>query len=118
MAAADQVLPHAALRLMHAQRRAPAKRRSLKRRTDALLVEAVPALVHRAEHGWIDIVCVVARGDADIGCSQAARERVHGRVEPPAFVIKTEMFDRPLAELALLVDGEMSVQALVAHVVC
>src|SRR4051794_32088164 len=47
--AADEVLPHPALRLVHAERHAARERRSLERRVDLVLVQPVPELVHRPE---------------------------------------------------------------------
>src|SRR6266404_4394464 len=47
--AADQVLPHAALRLVHAERDAAGERRALECRVDLMLVEPVAELVHRPE---------------------------------------------------------------------
>ena len=50
-AAADEVLPHAALRLVEAHRGHLRERRPLERRVDAGLVEAVPELVDRWRRG-------------------------------------------------------------------
>ena len=73
--APDDVLPEPALGLVHGRRHPSAERRPVERRADAELVEAVPALVHRAEErdqpsrrtAWSD------------GCRRARRSRRGGR---------------------------------------
>ena len=64
--AADEVLPHAALRLVHAERDAACERAALERRVDLVLVEAVAELVHRPEQA-AEVIREVARRDADVG---------------------------------------------------
>ena len=63
--AADEVLPHPALRLVQAERDAARERRALERRVDLVLVEAVAELVHRREEA-VEVVVEVARRDADV----------------------------------------------------
>src|SRR5207302_5706971 len=87
--AADEVLPHAALRLVQAERDAARERRALERRIDLVLVEAVAELVHRPEEA-AEVPREVAGGDADVLDARARRERVHRRVEPPGVVGEPE----------------------------
>ena len=83
--AADEVLPHAALRLVHPERDASCERRALERLVDLVLVEPVPELVHRPEEP-AEMLGEVARRDPDVTRRRARRERVHGRIEPPGVV--------------------------------
>ena len=69
-----------------------AERRPLERRRDAVLVEAVPALVHRREDRR-DVVLLVARRQADVLRAGAGRERVHGQVEPGERLVEAEAPD-------------------------
>ena len=91
-AAADDVLPHPALRLVQRRGDAVAERRPLERGRDAVLVEAVPALVHRREDRR-DVVLLVARRQADVLRAGAGRERVHGQVEPGERLVEAEAPD-------------------------
>ena len=65
-AAADEVLPHAALRLVQPERRAAGEQRALELAGDPVLVEPVPALVHRPEEA-VEVVLEVARRQPDVG---------------------------------------------------
>ena len=91
-AATDDVLPHPALRLVQSRRDAVAKGRALERRRDAVLVEAVAALVHGGEDRG-DVVFVVPRGQADVLGAGAGAERVHGQVEPRVRWVVAEPLD-------------------------
>ena len=82
-AAADEVLEHAALRLVQRERGAAAERRPLERRVDVVLVQRVPALVHRREHA-AHLVLRVVRGHPDVRRAERRREGVRDRVDPPA----------------------------------
>ena len=91
-AAADDVLPHPALRLVQRRGDAVAERRALERRRDAVLVEPVPALVHRREDRR-DVVLLVARRQADVLRAGAGRERMHGQVEARERLVEAEPLD-------------------------
>src|SRR6476659_4547772 len=90
--APDEVLPHAALRLVHAERDAACERAALERRVDLTLVEPVAELVPRPEEA-AEVVREVARRDADVGDARSRCERMHRRVEPPRVFGVTERLD-------------------------
>ena len=83
--AADEVLPHAALRLVHAERDPACERRPLERLVDLVLVEPVPELVHRPEEA-AEMLGEVARRDPDVADRRPRCERVHRRIEAPRVV--------------------------------
>ncbi len=103
-AAADDVLPEAALRLVQRRRDTVAERRPLERGRDAVLVEAVPALVHRREDR-VDVALLVARRQADVLRARAGRERVHRQVEAREGGVEAEALDDLERVLVLCVDG-------------
>ena len=78
--AADDVLPEPALRLVQRRGHARAQRRSLERRADAPLVDAVPGLVHGGEERE-EVVLRVAARQANVAEPEGDLERVHRRVE-------------------------------------
>ena len=68
-----------------------------------MLVQAVPALVHRREES-VEVVLEVARRDADVLRACTARERMDGRVEPPGGVVEAEPAHNLELELPLELD--------------
>ena len=104
-AAADHVLPHAALRLVQAERCAVRERSAFELACDAVLVEAVPALVHRPEEP-VEVVFEVARRQADVGDRDRGRERVDSGVETPFRRVEAEALDHLHLELLLPLDRE------------
>src|SRR4051794_31997268 len=103
--AADEVLPHSALRLVHAERHAARERRPLERGIDLVLVEPVPELVHRPEEA-AEVVREVARRDAYVADPRARRERMHRRIQPPRVVGEAESVRDLELEDLLLLDRE------------
>src|SRR5439155_12665805 len=91
-AAADEVLPHAALRLVDPERRAARERCARYRRRDLVLVEAVPELVHAGEDG-VQIVEAVPSRDPDVRRADTRGERMTGFVEPPRVRYEAEGFE-------------------------
>ena len=81
-AAADEVLPHAALRLVERGRHALCERRARVRRIDLPLVDAVAELV-QAREDPVQRVLVEVRRETDVGRRERRRERMHRLVEPP-----------------------------------
>ena len=117
-AAADEVLPHAALRLVEAHRRHGRERRALVGRVDARLVEPVAELVDRCEEADREVGLVVARRQPDVLRARAHRERVHRRIEPPALVVEAHPLEHLERERALLLDREVApAQRRVVHAV-
>ena len=114
-AAADDVLPHPALRLVQRRGDAVAERRPLERGRDAVLVEAVPALVHRREDRR-DVVVLVAGRQADVLRARAGRERVHGQVEPGERLVEAEAPDDVERVRVLRVDRPRAGQERVVAV--
>ena len=109
----DEVLPHPALRLVHAERDAAGERGALERRVDLALVEPMAELVHRPEEA-AEMLAEVARRDADVGHAGSGRERVHGRIEPPRLVVEAEgTRDFELEEL-LCVEVEIVIRCSAA----
>ena len=104
-AAADEVLPHAALRLMEPERRTAGEDRALKLARDTVLVQPVPALVHRPEQA-VQVVLEVTRRQPDVGRAHRHGEGMDGRVEPPLVAVEAEPFDHLQLELLLPVDRE------------
>ena len=81
-AAADEVLPRAALRLVDAERRRAREGRAEQRVGDPVRVEPVARLVERRPDR-LEVVRLVARREADVAVRERGAERVRGRVEPP-----------------------------------
>ena len=109
-AANDMVLPQARLGFMGAEAGASDRIESDEIRregragiggVDALLVEPMPDLVGRAEHGGRKIVPVVAGGDAHVVAGERHLERMHRRVEAPALEVVSELLGERQAEGAL-----------------
>ena len=82
-AAADEVLPEPALRLVDPERAGPAGRQPLEMLGLLVAVQAVAVLVHRREER-LERVRVVVRRDPDVVAPRAGRKRMLGRVDPPA----------------------------------
>jgi hypothetical protein len=74
------------------ERRAARERRPLERRVDAVLVEAVAALVHHREEP-VERVLGLTRRDPDVAGRQRRRERMRAGVDPPRRVIETEALE-------------------------
>ena len=99
--APDDVLPQTALRLVQARGDAAAERCPLERRVDAVLVEAVPALVHRGEER-VKVALRVTGGQPDVRGCEAGAERVHRAVEPEVLPRGAEALDHVAREALLL----------------
>ena len=82
--APDDVLPHPALRLVHAERDRIAQRRARERRVGRRLVEAMAELVQDRVQRDAEVLLVVLGGDADVAGGQRLGERMHGGVQAPA----------------------------------
>src|SRR5437868_4008725 len=99
---------YSAMRLFHVEGRSfqgsLAERRPLVRRVDALLVEAVPGLVHAPEERAAEVALLVARGEAHVARRERGAERVRGHVEPPRLEVEAHGADHREAELLLAVD--------------
>ena len=104
-AAADHVLPHAALRLVQAERGAMRERCAFELRSDAVLVQAVSALVHRPKEP-IEVVLEVARGQPDVAGCDRGRERMNCSIEAPFGGVEAEPVDHFQLELLLTLDRE------------
>ena len=102
-APADEVLPEPALRLVQPERGPARERRPFERGRDAVLVEAVPALVHRREEP-VEVRLVVARREPDVLDPQRARERVDGRIEPPGPGVESEALEHGQLEAPLALE--------------
>ena len=103
-AAADEVLPQAALGLVHAERDRAAERAARQPVRDAGLVEPVPELVQRAEVRAREVVQVVARGDADVAGRDPLRERVRRDVQAPAVRVEADALEHVHHRAALVLD--------------
>ena len=105
--AADEVLPEPALRLVDAERARAAGREPLEMLRLLMAVEAVAVLVHRREER-LEIVRVVVRRDPDVVAAGAGRERMLGRVDPPAVGAVPEEVDHLVRHRLLALDGEVA----------
>ena len=103
-AAPDQVLPQAALRLVHAERHGRAERAAGEPAGDAGLVEPVAELVQRAEVGAAEVVQVVARGDAHVAGRDPLGERVRRDVEPPPVGVEPDALEDVHHRATLVLD--------------
>ena len=74
---------------MERGRRAAAERRPLERGAHAVLVEAVTALVHRAEQR-VEVVVEIARRHPDVVRPDAEAERMNRRVESVRALLEAE----------------------------
>ena len=72
---------------MHPGRGAAAQRRAVVGQVDALLVHGVPGFVDRAEESVVEVVLVIARGDAHIAQRKLGGEGVVGLIQPAALEI-------------------------------
>src|SRR5262249_4962424 len=106
--AADEVLPQARLRLVHAERDRAADRGVLALHRQALLVEPVPGLVQDAEERRTEVVLVPAPGQAHVARAEPAAERVLRRVDPPAGKVEAEALRRLAREGELAFDREIA----------
>ena len=113
-AAADEVLPEPALRLVDAERARLAGRQPLEMPRLLVAVEAVAVLVHRREER-LERVRVVVRRDPDVVATWTRRERVLGRVDPPAVGPVAEELDHLVREVTLAVGREVSVEERGVH---
>ena len=111
-AAPDEVLPHAALRLVERERRPSGDRRAHERAIDAVLVDAVPELVHRGEDR-VHVVVVVSRRQADVVHAGPRGEGMHGLVEPPGVGGEAEVLEDLPLHVLLGVDRELALEARV-----
>ena len=93
-AAADEVLPGPALRLVDRERRGSAERRAHQRVGDAVGVEAVARLVQRRPDR-LEVVGPVARRQPHVAVRERGAERVCGRVEAPGAFLEAERRERP-----------------------
>ena len=93
-AAADEVLPRPALRLVDAERRRTAERRAHQRVGDPVRVEAVARLVQRRPDR-LEVVGAVARREADVAVRERRAERVRRRIEAPGALLEAERRRRP-----------------------
>ena len=108
-AAADEVLPEPALRLVHAERRRRTDRQVRELARDLMLVEPVPVLVHRREERPRGVRVVVGR-DADVVDPGAGRERMLGLVDAPRSGAMPEEVDYLVVERDLRVDRKIAGQ--------
>ena len=116
-AAADEVLPEAALRLVDAERARVADRQVLQVTRQLVRVEAVPVFVHRREER-LHRLGVVVRRDPDVVDACPRGERMLRRIEPPrVLVAKAEQRDDLLCQPFLRLDREVSAQEGVVDVV-
>ena len=114
-AAADEVLPEPALRLVDPERARPAGREPLEMLRLLMAVEAVAVLVHRREER-LERVRVVVRRDPDVVAARAGGEGMLGRVDPPAVGAVPEEVDHLVRERALALGREVSVEERVVDV--
>src|SRR5205085_1591471 len=92
-AAADEVLPHPALRLVQRGRGAAGERRPREGRRDLSLVEAVPELVDRGEDAAEVRLPEVGR-QPDVRDPDARREGMLAVVEAPGTAIRPEPLEQ------------------------
>ena len=108
-AAADEVLPEPALRLVETEGDAATERRSVELGRRAVLVEAVAELVDPGEHAH-EGVLDVPRGDPDVREARARRERVDRGVEPPRRLVEAERRQDGDHSRPLPLDGERALR--------
>ena len=89
----DDVLPEPALRLVQRRGDSGAQGRSLERRADAPLVDAVTGLVHGGEERE-EVVLGVAAREANVAEPEGDLERVHRLVEAELVPGRAEGFDQ------------------------
>src|SRR5207302_8338886 len=110
-APADEVLPHATLRLVQPGGGAARERRPDERRRDLPLVEAVPELVHAGEDA-AEVVLVEPRRQADVRVRGRGRERVLAPVEPPRARVEAEPVEEWKREGALPLDRKRALDRI------
>src|SRR2546423_2963477 len=108
-AAADEVLPGAALRLVHRERHAAAERRASEGAIDSPLVHPVAELVHRREERG-EIAGTGGGRQADVARTRRRHERMRRLVEPPLVVRVAEGADDLDPQLALRCRIEVAVE--------
>ena len=113
-AAADQVLPHPALRLVERRGGAVCERRALVGRVDLPLVEAVAELVQAGEEPVEGVLVEVGR-QADVRRRERDLEGMDGAVEPPRRAVHSPPLEHGEREGALFVAREAAAQAGVVH---
>ncbi len=105
-AAPDQVLPEARLRLVQPHRRCRGQRRAVVLGGEALLVEPVAELVHRAEHRGRRVAGVDPRGEPHVGGVGSSGERMDAPVLPAGVQVEAEELQQLEGELPLLLRVE------------
>ena len=105
-AAADDVLPQAGLRLVDAVRGRLGDRRVLVRRVEALLVQAVAALVDRGEQPAERVELVDPGRQADVAQRRGRAERVRRHVLPPGVQVEAEVAEHLDREGPLRIGGK------------
>ena len=109
-AAADEVFPHPRLRLVDAERHRLAGRQAELVGPQALLVDAVPRFVHRAEQRAGEEIFVVARRESHVARAVGATERMVRDVEPARVEIETDRRRDSRAEFFLGIDRTTAAQ--------
>src|SRR5262245_29798544 len=109
-ASSDLVLPHPRLRLVNAQRACRANRRAELLRIETLLVNSMSGFMQNAEQSFIEVVGVVARGDADVAWPHAAAEGVRRHIEPAGVEVEADGGCRFLTEDLLAIDRILAFQ--------
>src|SRR2546423_3464752 len=108
-AAADEVLPHPALRLVQRRRRAGRERRPRERRRDLPFVETAPELLDRGEDP-AEVRLPEVRRQPDVGDPQARREGMLAVVEPPGAAVRPAPLEQVDREGPLPFDRERPLQ--------
>src|SRR5205807_2005952 len=107
---ADRVLPEARLRLVQAERSRFTHGCAVRGRIETLFVEAVANLMQDAEKPIVEAAALEACREPAIAGTNGGKERMRGRVEPPALEIKTERCGYLFAECALPVKRKVALQ--------
>src|SRR5262249_31938729 len=74
------------------------------------LVDAVAAFVQDAEERFVEVLRIVAGGDAAVAGAGAGAKWVRGDVKSAGFEVEADRLRCLAAEFLLLRDGELSVQ--------
>ncbi len=106
-AAAHDILPHARLGLVHAQRGRIAQWRPVKVPVKALFVHAVSRLVDRRKEGGLELVGKHAGGEPHVRRRERGREWMGGLVLPPVLKVEAQGLDHLDAKVPLLVHVEL-----------
>src|SRR5262249_38419918 len=107
LAAANEVLPEPALRLVDAERARAAGRQPLEVLRLVMAVQAMAVLVHCREER-VEVVRVVVRRDPDVVAAWAGREGMLGRIDPPAVGPVSESVDHLVRHRLLALDREVA----------